>query len=212
MKKIFLMIMAVVFIASITKAQESSIDLREKLMIGVKAGLNVSNVYDSEGEKFDADSKIGFATGAFVQIPIGKFLGFHPEILLSQKGYQGTGTFLTMPYEYTRTSTFIDLPLLIAFKPITPLTIVAGPQYSYLIKQKDEFKSNGYSDVVEEEFDNEDLRNNLLCFVIGGDFSINHIVLGARAGWDIQNNTKDEASTTPQYKNVWYQVIIGFRF
>ncbi|OFX23064.1 MAG: hypothetical protein A2041_06025 [Bacteroidetes bacterium GWA2_31_9b] len=212
MKKIFLMIMAVVFIASITKAQESSIDLREKLMIGVKAGLNVSNVYDSEGEKFDADSKIGFATGAFVQIPIGKFLGFHPEILLSQKGYQGTGTFLTMPYEYTRTSTFIDLPLLIAFKPITPLTIVAGPQYSYLIKQKDEFKSDVYSDEVEEDFENDDLRNNLLCFVIGGDFNFNHLVFGARAGWDIQNNTKDEASTTPQYKNVWYQVIIGFRF
>ncbi|OFX63350.1 MAG: hypothetical protein A2X15_13940 [Bacteroidetes bacterium GWB2_32_14] len=212
MKKLFLMIMAVVFIATITKAQEPGIDLREKLMIGVKAGLNLSNVYDSEDEEFDADSKIGFTAGAFVQIPIGKFLGFHPEIQLSQKGYQGTGTFLTMPYEYTRTSTFIDVPLLIAFKPIAPLTIVAGPQYSYLIKQKDAFTSDAYSDEIEEEFDNDDLRNNLLCFVIGGDYNFKHIVFGARAGWDIQNNTKDEASTTPQYKNVWYQATIGFRF
>jgi len=212
MKKILLMIMVIVFTATLINAQDDNNDSRTKLMFGVKAGLNLSNVYDTEGEDFEADAKLGFVAGAFVAIPIGKYLGFHPELLLSQKGYKGTGTFASIPYEFTRTSTFIDLPLLIAFKPTESLTLLAGPQYSYLIKQKDEFKSDVFTDEQEEDFSNDDLRNNLLCIVLGGDFNFSRVVIGARAGWDIQNNVKDGPSTTPRYKNVWYQATIGFRF
>jgi hypothetical protein len=213
MNKIIFMIMSVILIANISNAQENVSDSRSKLSYGIKAGLNLSNVYDIKSEDFDADSKLGFVTGVFVTIPIGKYLGFHPEILFSQKGYKASGTYLgMMDYEFTQTSNFIDLPLLISFKPSEMFTVVAGPQYSYLIKQKDEFTSGDFTDQQEEDFENDNLRKNTLCLLGGFDINLNQIVLGARAGWDIQNNNGDGTSTDPRYKNVWYQVTLGYRF
>jgi hypothetical protein len=82
-------------------------DERKKLAFGAKAGANISNVYDASGENFKANPKMGFAGGAFVAIPIGKYLGFQPEILFSQKGYQSTGTLLGGTYSDTRTTIFL---------------------------------------------------------------------------------------------------------
>ncbi|MFO7829065.1 MAG: porin family protein [Bacteroidales bacterium] len=207
MKRLILVIVSVIFIANISNAQEN------ELNFGIKGGLNFSNVYDSQGEDFNADPKLGFVAGVFVAIPIGEYLGFHPEILFSQKGYKASGTYLGMiDYEFKRTSNFIDLPLLFAFKPAGMLTLVAGPQYSYLIKQTDDFTSGDFSEQQEEEFENDNLRENILCFLGGVDINFSNIVLGARAGWDIQNNNGDGTSTDPRYKNVWYQATLGLRF
>jgi len=98
--------------------------------------------------------------------------------------------------------------LLLALKPSGYFTILAGPQYSFLLKQKDVFANVAQ----EQEFDNDNIRKNILCFLGGFDININHIVFGARAGWDIQNNNGDGTSTNPRYKNVWYQGTLGIRF
>lgn len=76
-------------------AQE--LDNREKLEIGAKIGLNFSNVWDSEGQDFVADTKAGFALGAYVGIPLNKFIGLQPEVMLSQKGFKGGGSLLGFP-------------------------------------------------------------------------------------------------------------------
>ncbi|MBN2756893.1 MAG: PorT family protein [Bacteroidales bacterium] len=209
MKKIILMIVSVIFMTNISNAQVSN--QRTKLNFGIKGGLNFSNVYDTKSEDFSADSKRGFVAGVFVAIPIGKYLGFHPEVLFSQKGYKASGTYI-IDYKFIRTSNFIDVPLLFEFKPTEMLTLVAGPQYSYLTKQTDEFTSGDFTDEQVEEFENDNLRKNTLCFLGGIDINLSNIVLSGRAGWDIQNNNGDGTSTDPRYKNVWYQATIGFRF
>src|SRR5688500_5533792 len=79
-------------LAITTTARETSIDPRENLSFGLKAGINSSNVWDEEGEDFEANSRLGFAGGIFLGIPMGTFLGFQPEVLISQKGFQGSGT------------------------------------------------------------------------------------------------------------------------
>lgn len=207
------MIVSVIFMANISIAQENISDSRSTLNYGIKAGFNLSTVYDTQSEDFNADPKLGFVTGVFVAIPIGKYLGFHPEMLFSQKGYKATGTYMGfIDYEFTRTSNYIDLPLLISFKPTEMLTLVAGPQYSYLLKQSDKITSGDFTDEQEEDFENDNLRKNTLCFLGGVDINLNNIVLGARAGWDIQNNNGDGTSTDPRYKNFWYQATIGFKF
>jgi hypothetical protein len=69
-------------------AQINDGSAESRIRVGVKGGLNLSNVYDSRGQEFNADSKFGFAGGGFVSIPIGELIGIQPEILLSQKGFQ----------------------------------------------------------------------------------------------------------------------------
>jgi len=193
-------------------AQKNGISFREKLSFGLKGGVNISNVYDSEGEQFNADAKFGLAAGAFASIPLGKFFGVQPEILFSQKGYKGSGSILGSSYSFTYTSNFIDVPLLFALKPISLITIVAGPQYSFLISDKYEFNSAIVNTNQENEFNNDNIRKNILCFLGGIDFNLSRLVIGTRIGWDIQANKGDGTSTTPRYKNVWYQATIGFRF
>ena len=158
-----------------------------------------------------ADPKVGAAVGAFVSIPIGEFFGLQPEIMISQRGFKADGTIFGMPYEMKRTSTYLDIPLLFSFRPAPFLSILAGPQFSYLLNQKDEFNSTPFSFDVENEFKNDNIRKNTLCFVGGADINIGHFVIGARVGLDLMDNKGDGSSTTPRYKNAWGQATVGFR-
>jgi len=191
-------------------AQKDYDDLREDLTFGLKAGINYSNVWDEEGQDFEADSRVGFAGGLFVSIPIGKYIGFQPEVLISQKGYEGSGTLLGIPYSSSRTTTHLDIPLQIQFKPSEFITLLAGPQYSYLLRQKDKYTFGSNSTQQEQEFDNENIRKNTLGFVVGADIMLSQVVLSGRAGWDFQNNKGDGTSSTPRYKNQWLQFTLGF--
>lgn len=211
MKNIILTLIALSFITNTSKAQSGE-ESRTKLHFGVKAGINYSNIYDSQGEDFEAESKVGFAGGVFVAIPIGEYFGIQPEVLFSQKGFKSTGTILGNKYEATRTTNHVDVPLLVAFKPIPALTILAGPQYSYLLSTKNAFTNSLFSTAQESEFAKDDVRTNTLCFTGGFDINVSNFVISGRAGWDLRNNKADGTSTTPRYKNAWYQATVGFRF
>ncbi|KOY84450.1 hypothetical protein AD998_20855 [bacterium 336/3] len=211
MKKLFYIIVLVILSTHISVAQDD--DSREKFHLGLKAGANYANIYDSKGEEFTADGRFGFAGGVFFSIPIGKYLGVQPEALISQKGFQGKGVLLGSNYEFTRTTTYLDVPLLIAIKPAQFITILAGPQYSYLLRRKEKFTNNGATILQQQEFENDDIRKNTLCFTGGVDVNVQqHMVVSLRTGWDLRNNSGDGNSTTPRYKNAWYQATIGYRF
>ena len=211
-KKKILVVIACLFITSFGIAQNEIIDNREDVTFALKAGLNYSNVYNTQSENFRADGKFGFAGGVALTIPLNLYFGIHPEVLLSQKGFKGDGIFLGTNYDFTRTSTFIDIPLLIAFKPAATISILAGPQYSYLIKQKDVFNSAFINTVHEQEFENENIRNNIFGVVAGIDINLNHFVIGTRFGWDLMDNHSDGSSNTPRYRNAWVQATIGYIF
>ena len=187
-------------------------DNREKFFFGVKAGVNLSNVYDSQGEDFVADYKVGIAAGGFISIPIIKWFGVQPEILFSQKGFRSTGTYLGSSYSMTRTTDFIDVPLLGVFKPIENLSILFGPQFSFLSKQTDKFEGNSLTGTNEQAFSNANIRKNIFGLTGGIDLNLDHLVFGLRAAWDLKNNNGDGTSDTPRYKNMLYQATVGYRF
>src|SRR5688572_3164326 len=110
----------------------------KKVHLGVKGGLNYSNVYDEQGEDLVADGKYGLAGGAYLSIPIGNCVGIQPEVMLSQRAFQGTAYVLRFKYGLFRTSTYIDVPVLVTLSAIPFITVVAAPQFSYRAKQRDE--------------------------------------------------------------------------
>lgn len=178
--------------------------------LGVKAGANLSNVWDGEGEDFVADSKLGAVGGVFFAVPIGKYLGVQPEILFSQKGFKGGGNLLGFPYTFTRTTSYLDVPILLQLKPIEGFSFVVGPQFSYLLKEKNVYTFGSNSSEQEDAFANEDLRNNILGFIVGAELTVSSIAISARAGWDFQTNNKNSVSTTPRYKNQLLQLTVGY--
>jgi hypothetical protein len=193
-------------------AQKELEDYRENLKFGIRAGANYSNVWDEKDNDFEANGKAGFAGGVFLHVPIGKFLGVQPEVLFSQKGYSGSGTFLTQDYAFKRTTNYLDIPLLFTIKPTSFLTIVLGPQYSFLLSQKTDFSSGTFASSEFIEYDNDNIRKNTLGAVVGLDVNVNHFVVSPRAGWDFQTNHGDGSSSTPRYKNQWLQLTLGYRF
>jgi len=206
-----MLIATVLFVSCIHIVKAQDDDVRKKLVIGAKAGVNVSNVYDQKGENFVADPKLGFAGGGFIAIPIGKYLGIQPEVMFSQKGYQSTGTMLGSNYSDTRTTSYLDIPLQLQFKPVTFLTFLGGVQYSYLLHQKDIYAYGLNSLAQQQEFNNDNARKNIFGAVFGIDANIDHFLISGKACWDLQNNTGNGSSYTPRYKNIWFQLTVGFR-
>lgn len=209
MKKILLISTLMLSMVSFVKAQET--DNRETFQFGAKVGASYSNVYDAKGDEFDANGKVGFTGGVFFMIPIGKYFGIQPEGMITQKGFQGNGNLLFNTYDVKRTTTFLEIPILLAFKPSEFITILAGPSYSYLLKQTDRFTSSAFSYLQEQEFEQDNIRKNIFGFVAGADINLRHFVVGGRIGWDIQANRGDGTSSTPRYKNICGQLTIGYK-
>jgi hypothetical protein len=211
MKKQLLVLVTAIFMATMLNAQDLTLDTRSNIKFGVKAGLNYSNVWDEYGEEFRADGKFGLVGGIWLGIPISEYLGFQPGIQFSQKGFKATGMLLGESYDMIRTTNHIDIPLLITVKPIEYISIGFGPQYSYLIQQKDEFVNTTTSIAQMTEFENDNIRKNILGLTGGFDINLDHLVFSGRIGYDLANNNGDGTSTTPRYKNAWSQITIGYR-
>ncbi|MFN8713204.1 MAG: porin family protein [Bacteroidota bacterium] len=160
-KKLFFSFLPLFLLSQQGITQNTDIDPRERLTFGVKAGINYSNVWDKQGQEFQADPIVGFAGGVFVLIPVGMFAGIQPEFLISQKGFQGSGTLLGSQYSFSRVTTFIDIPVLFEIKPAPFLFIVLGPQYSFLLTEKNEYTFGANSTVQQQEFDNDNVRNHI---------------------------------------------------
>jgi hypothetical protein len=210
MKKLTLIIASALFISTtFVNAQDS----RERIHLGGKAGLNISNIYDTKGENSSTDPKAGFAGGGFVAIPIGKYLGFQPEVMFAQKGYTATSVQEGSTFSYTRTTGHLEIPLLLQIKPVSFLSLVVGPQYSFMTYREESFKSNTVTITQQEEIKNDNIRKNTLGLVTGVDFYVlRHLLISGRVGWDLQDNNGDGTANFPRYRNVWLQTAIGLRF
>jgi hypothetical protein len=189
-----------------------SLQAQDRITFGAKAGLNISNIYDSEGNTYSADAKTGFAAGGFLNIPIGGFFGIQPEMMFSQKGYQTSGSVLGLDYSTSRTSNYLDIPILLAIKPLGLVTLLVGPQYSYLLKQTTNLVTPVSNTTVVDEFTNDNIRRNTLGLVMGADVNLLQFVISGRVAWDLYDNNGDGTSTTPRYKNVNGQLTLGYRF
>lgn len=193
-------------------AELSSRDAKRRIVPGIKAGINRSNVYDAQGLDFVASPNTGFAGGVYVALPLGGFLGLQPEVLVSQKGFSSSGTMFGEPYYLERTTTFLDIPLQLQLKPFRFLSLLGGVQYSYLLRQTDSFSDGEVTVAQSEAFENDNIRKNILGGTVGFDVNIRHLVLSGRYGWDFRANRGDGSFYTPRYKNVWLQATIGYRF
>ncbi|MFN8844454.1 MAG: porin family protein [Chryseotalea sp.] len=192
---------------NITLAQHKKV-----FKVGVKTGITTSNIWQVKPTTFHAYSNEGFMAGVFTSVTLGNYVGLQLEISVTQKGLKGTGTLLGSSYSLTRTTTYVDFPLLIQLKPVTYLSFFIGPQYAVLAKSKTQYTFNQNADLVRAEFNKEQNRKHLLGLVAGVDIHIKHVVLSARIGWDLQNNNTNKNSVTPDYRNKWIALCLGYSF
>lgn len=100
--------------------------------IGLKAGMNLSNIYTDAGSLGNnimesLDTRSGFVFGAWGRL--GQKIYLQPEVLVASRGGQveiqpfGGGSPELIDVKYTS----LDIPVLIGFRPLKFLRIMAGP-------------------------------------------------------------------------------------
>ncbi len=164
--------------------------------LGFKVSAIVSNTFDSESSDFSDNAKVGYGAGLFARYPITSILGIQPEVLFAQRGFIGNGNFLGADYRLDRTLNYVDVPVMVALMLTPNITVVAGPQYSYLFKQSDKYTSGNTAFTRDTNFEDHKLDSSNISLTGGIDVDMDPLVIGLRTGWDTKS---------------WFSLSVGFR-
>lgn len=184
MKRIFLSITLIVtvFLASEINAQG--------IGLGIKAGANFANQSITD---INTDSKTGFVGGAYLVISFSEKWAIQPEVLFSSQGSEVPNNVNDLSY--------LNIPVLLRWKPASVLSIEAGPQFSALMNAVD--KSG---DSIKEDFKTSD-------FGLAAGATL-HLPLGFNVGgryvWGFTNVS--DLEDDHEVKNTTVQVFIGWTF
>jgi hypothetical protein len=112
--------------------------------IGIKGGLNLYNIKNSNGAKYD--TKAGLNAGLIGHIHLDRQFAIQPEVVYSSQGAKYT----TVGIETKLNLGYINVPVLIQYMFDNGFRIEAGPQVGFLISAKSETNNI-----------NIDVKNNL---------------------------------------------------
>ncbi|WP_419870879.1 porin family protein [Chryseobacterium sp. CT-SW4] len=98
---------------------------------GVKAGLNISSISDSDGK-----SKAGFYGGVLMNVPVASSFSVQPEVLYSGLGAKNDGS-----PELKVNLDYISVPVMFQYNATPEFYLEAGPQFSFLVNSKFKYQS-----------------------------------------------------------------------
>jgi len=177
-----------------------------KPAFGVKSGINISTFRPAVTyENYDADLKLGFVLGAFVDIPVSARFSIQPEFLYSQMGarvFDGMNNFGNLILRYN----YFSIPILAKYKITSLVTVVAGVQNDLLIRGRQE-DDLGHKTTVTNTVKDYDF-----VYTAGVEFWVNkkkNLVTGARYMHGSQDVSISNENST--FFNQGVQVTIGYK-
>lgn len=190
--------------------------------LGVKAGANLSNLSGDLTNEDRFKNKVGFHGGLMLNVGLvdDGFLSLQPEVLFSQKGFKFADNEFSAPgftykYKGERTYNYIDVPVLLKINA-GGFYVEAGPQYSYLLKVKDETSRaingttySGYTGT--QNLDN--VNRNEIGYAAGLGFqSDTGLLIGIRYNGSFTDFGKDGYSDNDvrNARNSVFQASVGF--
>jgi hypothetical protein len=178
MKKSFLFI--VIFLVPIVMQGQG-------IGLGIKAGGNWAN---QDVENVDINTVTSYHVGGYVNLNFSDKWGITPEILYSANGTEWDNVKVNLDY--------VAIPVMLRFKPISLISLEAGPQFSFLTKANVE----NVGDVKDQ------LKNNDFGLAFGAGV---HLPLGFNAGVRYVLGFTDISDvSTESIKNRTFQVYLGW--
>lgn len=182
--------------------------------VGVKGGLNFTNLTNLDSNLDDPNMRTGFHLGGFVSMPITKQIALRPELYYIQKGSSFTANILGGAAEFTNKVDYLELPVLIDVEVMGPIHFQMGPYFSYLLNAGYDFSWLGTS--TEGDINKSDLNPLEVGAAVGLSFHLENLEVGARYGMGLTKLGLDqkigdftiEASET---KNQSFILSVGFR-
>ncbi len=215
--------------------------------IGAKVGLNytiISTSIDPEpDEKPENASGIGFHLGGYAEIGLSDNIAIRPELLFSARGVQedvtetssstfgGTTTTIENKSENSQTLSYLEIPLLLAFKANEHFGLHIGPGFGLLMGGKVKSKGSstttvtdgGSTNTTSSEFDvtfsgddvTEDLNKMEIAIVVGAAYETDGgLNFGLRfwRGLNTVNKETDFGGTTVKSNTNMLQFSVGYSF
>ncbi len=144
---------------------------QERISFGIKGGLNYSSNGDltvqdviNAGEDIieGSESKVGFNIGFYSKIKLANFY-LRPELVYTRTSSE----YDDVDYNIQK----IDLPVLLGYRIVGPLSIFAGPAFQYVLD----------NDLDIDDVDIDDVENDIsLGFNIGAAVQIGNVGLDVR--------------------------------
>lgn len=212
--RLILLSLAITFFCNTTFSQTGRDldDERNNFHFGLKAGLNISNIYDTRAEDLSKTFKAGFVGGVFFTIPFGTVVGIQPELLYSKKGYKGSGSIIAERFKYSKNFDYLDVPVQLQLKPHESISLMAGPVFSWLLNKKFSFDDGTISIEDQTAIKNSEIKDFTIGVTGGLDVNLYPVVLSGRVGFDLRDNEGEGTVTNPRFKNVWLQATVGVAF
>jgi len=155
--------------------------------IGIKAGGNWAN---QDVSNVDIKTVTSYHAGAYVNINFSDKWGITPEVLYSLYGTERDNIKVDLDY--------VAIPVMLRFKPISLLSLEAGPQFSFLTKAHDE----DLGDITDQ------LKNNDFGLAFGAGL---HLPLGFNVGARYVLGFTDISEVSAEnVKNRLFQIYVGW--
>jgi hypothetical protein len=157
---------------------------------GPKVDINYSAI---KGNGIRNKYSPGFQIGGFAEYNINKHLAIQPELLYTWSPYKKSGDFLTYYNNYGRSAAgnninlaYISVPVLLRYNFNKIFSVLAGPQYSYLLYDDEDLLKD-----EKQAFKNYELSANL-----GVQVNLQNVGFYARFNKGLSNiNDVDERYT-----------------
>ncbi len=215
LKKIGTIVLLVIASTNLSNAQQTVSSKNTEAKMGVKGGLNLSNLYTKEVD--DQNVLLGFNAGFYADLPITSSLSFQPEILFTTKGAElkynnafaeGTGKFRL---------SYIEVPLLLKANLTENFTIHFGPYAAFLVDSKITNESTNNTFNFENNVNEDDLNKFDLGLAAGLGFEIDGFGLGARYNYGLTTVGKERTFlgttyTFPDSKNSVFSLYATVQF
>jgi opacity protein-like surface antigen len=201
-----------------------------QITYGIQAGASIANwkgdalqslnkVVDLTSGFINTKSKTGITAGVYANIPIAAQFSFEPGLGYTQKGYTLQGDLKIDALKFLGANAiakveahYIDVPLIIKAEVAKGLSIYAGPQFSYLVKNNLHINAGLLGISL---YNNKiDLTNNFNRLDIGLSGGLGYQLsngINIKAGYDYGLSKVDKNSNIKAYNRV-VKLSVGFTF
>lgn len=208
----------------------------QDIKYGVQAGLNVagfsgkdvSNInegLEDIGLDLNPKPKTGFHFGGYAIIYYNEFISYQPGLYFSSRGFRindsfsfsnSGGDMATIDIEYVYSSYYLDAPLLARVELSSGFSVLLGPQFSFLLADKENFTGSiGEVSGSTRSRNIDDVKNVDVAITIGASYDLPmgfHVSaaydLGLRSVLDKNNLEGDPAKV---YNRV-FKLSVGYTF
>jgi Outer membrane protein beta-barrel domain len=172
----------------------------QRFKFGIKGGTDIKKL---TGKSFDDQFSYGYHLGVFTEIGLGSRFGIQPEVYFSQVNIDTSSNFSAI-HNFNQISKvqlkYVNIPILLSYKPGKFVTLQAGPQYGILIDNSKSVLQNG-----KDAFNKGDFS-----ILAGIQLNINKVRLYGR--YAIGLNNLNEIDDKDKWKTQTIHLGLGFTF